>query len=208
MRIILLANSKKPGGRCLAGLDEAGNWVRPVSNSQGGAISRTYTLDSAGPLRPLDTIEFSVISAAPMPYQGENVLIDQSTIRRIGVETSDDPRLISEATRRSWFLEDGSSRIPSDTYLESSGAQSLSYIIATDFRAIRRVSAFRVSWRAVFTLGGEFVDFPLTDDLYTGALTASTDEMVAGLCISVGERFDKDDSHYKLVAGVVPLGAA
>jgi len=40
MRIICLANSRKHGGRCIAGIDNKGNWIRPISSSSKRAISR------------------------------------------------------------------------------------------------------------------------------------------------------------------------
>ena len=40
MRIICLANSFKHGGRCVASMDEQGNWIRPVSRSKKRAIDK------------------------------------------------------------------------------------------------------------------------------------------------------------------------
>ena len=37
MRLLVMANSKKLKGRCIAGIDiDTGKWVRPVSNNEHG----------------------------------------------------------------------------------------------------------------------------------------------------------------------------
>jgi hypothetical protein len=48
MRIICLANSYKHNGRCIAGLNEAGRWVRPVSSSKKRAIDKETRIDDVG----------------------------------------------------------------------------------------------------------------------------------------------------------------
>lgn len=202
MRILLLANSKKMGDRCLAGLDDHGNWVRPVTSAEGGAIPRSVAMDIAQPLRPMDIVEFDSIGAVPLPHQGENVLVDPTTIRRVGVGDPDDARLRAAAAVKPWFLRDWMPSVPAATYASSTGAQSLALLTVPDFRAVRRIDQFGVHWRGSFLLGDAYADFPLTDDLYTSALSGSTERAPATLCISVGERFDRDDSHYKLIAGV------
>ena len=57
MRIICLANSYRHNGRCIAGINEASRWVRPVSSSQKRAIGKeTRIIDGSEPLI-LDVLE-------------------------------------------------------------------------------------------------------------------------------------------------------
>ncbi|MDF2899375.1 MAG: hypothetical protein K0Q46_6161 [Rhodococcus erythropolis] len=109
------------------------------------------------------------------------------------------------AAVKPWFLDDWTSSIPAATFANSAGAQSLALLVVPDFRALRRVDQFGEHWRGSFALGEVYANFPLTDDLYTAALTGSTEPAPAALCISIGERFDRDDSHYKLIAGVINI---
>lgn len=81
-RIVCLANSRKNGGRCIAGKElladgRAGGWIRPISAEPGGEVrerERQYADGSEPEL--LDVIEIRFINAEPKEYQSENWLID------------------------------------------------------------------------------------------------------------------------------------
>ena len=81
-RIVCLANSRKTGGRCVAGIElfaggRAGAWVRPVSARENQEVSedeRWYE-DGSDP-RVLDIIDVPVLHAQPTEYQKENWLLD------------------------------------------------------------------------------------------------------------------------------------
>ena len=81
-RILCLANSRKPNGRCIAGKEvlcsaAAGLWIRPVSDREAGEVSeceRQYE-DGSDP-RVLDVIDVPVRNAAPKRFQQENWLLD------------------------------------------------------------------------------------------------------------------------------------
>lgn len=79
--IVCLANSRKPGGRCVAGREvgsgQFGSWVRPVSARTGQEVSwdeRHYN-DGRDPAL-LDIIEIPFTTAQPQHHQIENHLID------------------------------------------------------------------------------------------------------------------------------------
>ncbi len=58
--LICLANSWRPGGRCVAGINvESGEWVRPVPPG-GGAILEDQTIVQGRPLALLDVIELEL----------------------------------------------------------------------------------------------------------------------------------------------------
>lgn len=80
-RIVCLANSRKPHGRCIAGREVAavgaGQWIRPVSDRPGEEVSedeRQYE-DGSDP-RLLDVIEVTLIRHVPHACQTENWLLD------------------------------------------------------------------------------------------------------------------------------------
>ena len=81
-RILCLANSRTLAGRCVAGrvwgADGApGNWVRPVSERDGGDVSeyeRQYE-DGSDP-GVLDVVDVPVLKAQPAGWQTENWLLD------------------------------------------------------------------------------------------------------------------------------------
>jgi hypothetical protein len=79
-QIICLANSRKRGGRCVAGKErlEDGrlSWVRPVSNRRDEEIAeREYKYADGGCPGLLDVIDVPVIGPRPTGFQTENWLI-------------------------------------------------------------------------------------------------------------------------------------
>ena len=80
-RVVCLANSRKPYGRCVAGVevisDEPAGWIRPVSDREGHAVSeeeRRY--QDGGDPQVLDVIDVPLLEPSPGTYQRENWLLD------------------------------------------------------------------------------------------------------------------------------------
>ena len=77
-----LANSRKPGGRCVAGKaiqnNMFGDWVRPISNRPGGELSNLDRQFNGG-TEPalLDIIHIDMLRRASYAYQTENHAIDE-----------------------------------------------------------------------------------------------------------------------------------
>jgi hypothetical protein len=71
--IIILANSFKPGGRCVAGIDNStGEWIRPISRE-----NRAIPNHVAGKIKLLDVVEISLAADIPRDrYQSENRLVE------------------------------------------------------------------------------------------------------------------------------------
>lgn len=78
--IVVLANSRKPGGRCVAGIStETGRWVRPVSgHSPSGALSLSDCRVEGREAQLLDIVRFDYAEELNDPCQPENMLIDHS----------------------------------------------------------------------------------------------------------------------------------
>jgi hypothetical protein len=85
MRIVCLANSWRPGGRCVAGIDlETGRWVRPVPRG-GGAVLEGRTMIAGAFLKPLDVFEADLAPPRKKDrYQRENREILNYSWRRVG----------------------------------------------------------------------------------------------------------------------------
>jgi hypothetical protein len=82
--MVVLAISKKPGGRCLAGKElfwngaawKVGPWIRPVMTENSGAVPESQMAFAMGRLpRLLEIIEIPLAKPAPLPDQPENWLI-------------------------------------------------------------------------------------------------------------------------------------
>ena len=75
-RLLVLASSRKHGGRCIAGLSLDGNGlIRPVTGDGGGELSSYDTQLSTAP-RELDVVSFSHDGFAGDLVQPENVVVD------------------------------------------------------------------------------------------------------------------------------------
>src|SRR3989304_6086843 len=60
IRMICLANSRRDGGRCVAGIDvDSGRWIRPIP-PKGGAIPEEKTFLNGKLIAPLDVIELQL----------------------------------------------------------------------------------------------------------------------------------------------------
>ena len=81
-RIVCLANSRKMGGRCVAGKElldnrRPGRWVRPVSDREHEEVSEDERrLEDGSEPQVLDVIDVPVRGARPQGYQEENWLLD------------------------------------------------------------------------------------------------------------------------------------
>ncbi len=81
-RIVCLANSRKIGGRCIAGKEitpsgTPGGWVRPTGAGKAGAVlysERQYR--GGGDPRTLDIVDVPVLEPEPSRFQRENWGID------------------------------------------------------------------------------------------------------------------------------------
>jgi len=76
MKMVCLANSWRPGGHCVAGIDlESGEWIRPVPKGA-KAIPDPATHFGNHDLEPLDVVEFDAVQPDSVTkYQRENRII-------------------------------------------------------------------------------------------------------------------------------------
>ena len=119
--IVVLANSVKSMGRCLAGKElvreergwKVGAWIRPVSTPEGGELSIAQMIDSLG-REPalLEIIEVPLASAAPLPDQPENWLIDpQQKWQRVGNLDWSQASTLVDRPRQVWDEGRGGRRV-------------------------------------------------------------------------------------------------
>ena len=211
IKMLVLANSKKSGGRCLAGIrTDTWKWIRPVT------INKHYEMPAINcvnaltgePIRPLDLIELEISEAKPLKYQRENWLSNPESIRfltEISVEIAF-PKLETIIDSEPWFLRDGSTRIDPSEYRDyKTNAPSLALIEVASAELHHNP---RGSRRISFAHGSKYWDLPFTDDYYQG-LDGKVERSL--LCLSIGEEWSRSNGasdlgwHYKLVAGLILL---
>ena len=92
IEMLCLANSWKPGGRCVAGLSSDGTWIRPVSTPESGALANAQLMlaELGRSVEPLDVVAVPLERPVPLASQPENWLIPDAPWRHLrSVEVAD-----------------------------------------------------------------------------------------------------------------------
>lgn len=220
VEILCVANSRKLGGRCVAGLRMDGRgWIRPVSQERDGELmlSQIRLRDGSHP-RTLDVLSVPLLRPAPKPRQPENAVVAP-----VGWKLLQRPCEPSTATRlvRRALATDGlifgnnSDRVSFPKPGETLGS-SLTAVSPLELRwEITRSATGKRQVRTQFWFATTYYDLVLTDEVWetklrhlpVGTFECSaaglSDESHVVLVISLGEPFH--GYCYKLVAGVLAL---
>jgi hypothetical protein len=218
--VVCLANSRKSGARCIAGIDLTRRvWRRPVSGLPGGELYRQdYTLDNGQPVKPLDVFRIHVARRASTHYQPENWTITSDPWRHLRTLRRDEAieLLTSFAVPGPVLLRGISDRIAESALLASPIEKSLAIVQPQDLRfVIDRSYAGNRQTRASFMLSGQPYDLSVTDLVWEHRLRSEPMGEVAAasvdiarhsrvfLTISLSEPFY--ENCFKLVAAVIVL---
>ncbi len=220
VEIICLANSKKLGGRCIAGIRTDGKgWIRLIgrNDDQGALFPDDYTLIDGSEPKKLSVIEIGISTSKPKPYQPENWLIESTPWRLVSHTLNQSHlRLIKNA-----FFQGDSlfgtkfDRIPYTQFeqypvkssLEIIQPMGVKWVIKNNYSGNRQI-------RVIFYLHNIEYDLVVTDpdwleklaefDLgyYTSEEIGLPQEVKFLFTISLGVPYNGDC--YKLVAAVMP----
>jgi hypothetical protein len=227
-RLLILANSVKKGGHCIAGREiirpEArmpyGNWIRPVSQGGEGELTDANCRFQTGKLpKVFDVIDVELHSPEESTSQPENWYIDDSKDwRRIGtLSTQGLPGVYAETPPDLWLAHgERQDRISTTALLAMSPVTSLCLVAVTGFRMVLEWNSFtsRHRRRACFKYGGVDYDFGLTDPEMDNFLhpfpqagaTKKVDHPTGSekiVCVSLTPPFQ--GYHYKIVATVLEI---
>lgn len=204
--IVVLANSLKHGGHCVAGkCTGTKKWVRPVSNINGAELSDQQITfkNKYGQYRvkPLQKINMSFSNAVPLSHQPENWLVDETQWEQNYSITTDE--LINYADRPKSLWGEGGS-IPCDQINTTNIEQSLYLVSVEGLNLYLNDDGKR---RVTFTYRGTpnpvIYDFPVTDPHFDDLIKKQqSDDWNSNryLCVSLGEPYQ--NAHYKLVATI------
>lgn len=218
---ICLANSRKLGGRCIAGIQIQNNeWIRPVSNfPEGSLVSQHYTLDTGNAVALLDVVRINVREPKPELTQPENWILADSRWRHIRTLSANEafqsleslidsgPVLLGNTTDRININSLAGQSVNASLTLIN--PRSLRWHITTSLRGSRQT-------RAQFDVGGQCYNIAVTDPLWhskLGELTIGNYQRnVCGLrpsdrilfTVSLGKPMTNGEC-FKLVAGVIVL---
>jgi Dual OB-containing domain len=207
------------GGRCIAGITRAGNWIRPVSSAPDGTLyPQDYILNDGSEPALLDIIRLEIAQARPEPYQPENWEITAARWRRCGHLQPNDAStfLRAHVTPGPDLLGNRSDRVEYQYIVDHSVVASLCVVEPAGLRwCINSTLGGRRQTRAYFTLSRFSYNLSVTDPIWENRCRDLSygvhERAVVGidardevfLTVSLGEPYQ--GSCYKLVAAVILL---
>lgn len=220
-KIVCLANSRKPSGRCLAGREILNNayvgWVRPVSARPSAEISleeRRY--ENGSDPQILDVIQIQMIGAVPRVHQTENHMIDAAVYwSRIGAIGWNDLAALAERPAALWINGDSTYHGTNDrvNHQLAPQLQNSLYLIrpeAVNVQVQTEGGVFGPAKRRVrsdFRYNGVGYNFIVTDPVAEQVFLARDNGVYplnnVYLCVSLTEPYDGDHCCHKLVATII-----
>ena len=218
-RILCLANSRKRGGRCVAGKVlqsdvRAAGWLRPVSAREDEEISpRERCYADGGDPQVLDVIDVPLLDPRPKTYQRENWLLDPNRCwAKVGQATWNDLRSMTDRDEPLWINDHSTrggqnDRVP---LAETAAIDNSLRLIRVDELTVTvsepsRPSADFPVLRGSFNYLGDDYRFRITDPASeSGSLNLTYGDYPVGeryLVISLGEPYE--GYAYKLIATII-----
>lgn len=226
-RIVCLANSRKPDGRCVAGkLYAQGNfgaWLRPISVRDGEELSEQERHISKG-VEPalLDIMEFMVTKHKPSAHQPENFLINpQYKFKHIGSVNIEELMKVVDKPTNIWIMGYQSKTFGKNDLVPpnriSEVTNSLFLINPHTFTIQVVQGTYSLQVRGQFSyLGAEYnlrITDPVVEERFIpkGAGEYKIDDVL--LTISLAEKLftvasnPSSSGYYKLIAGVIDISS-
>lgn len=209
-RIICLANSTRPGGRCIAGIDvDTREWVRPVSRASNRAI--TWEMRNIEGKEPelLDVIEIPLENDGPDEgCQPENRLVKPGKWRKVGRKK---PRALLKYCEDDFvILHNHTDRLLA-TFFENLPREKWKSLQLIRNKSVSFHLDYWGKRRAFFRDGqGHYLELTVKDPVFLNKLVREED--VSNDCImtiSLAGPWSPSETEaercYKLVAGVIEL---
>jgi hypothetical protein len=218
--ILCLANSRRPGGRCVAGKELSGGkigaWMRPINGQNGNAVSELdLQLENGTVADVLDVLTIPMVQPSPQGHQTENHLIapDYYWTKQFRANWQHVVEATDSVTGTLWSTGDSTYHGQNDKVSEALAAgfgHSLMLIEpATLTLIVGPASQYgggsRRRVRAAFTFDKTYYNVVVTDPSIEAKYFAGSDGhfKIEGsrLCISLSEIFN--GFAFKLVATVI-----
>lgn len=217
--IVLLAVSKKYGKYCVAGVDRySGQWYRLISSDTGAhyALSDHQIRFSDGELaQKLDIVRVTLWDKAISYFQTENYVIARATPwEKLGEASIDSVKEIHPPNQADYIFYNTCRRLPKEHYMSLSPNEIESLLLICPQKGIVQIQDSDKGRRIAIKLSykdREYEPLPVTDLEFIQLC----DTLKAGdyamrkpslMLLSVGECYEKDDHHYKLIAGIMQNG--
>jgi ATP-dependent DNA helicase RecQ len=214
-QIVCLAWSRKYSGHCLAGKEMVpdGKWIRPVSQTETGALTQCHMPDeNTSPICLMDILSIPVSAHCPHGCQQENYLIGKGSWKKHGTVSISSLRSLCDSVQTLWINGHSSGsgkndRIPVEMIKENVHS-SLVLILPENLvihvqEGINLLKQVRIS----FAFNGIFYKLPVTDPEVESSCLKNPlgnyplTETEIYLTISISEPYE--GFCYKLVAGLM-----
>ena len=212
--LLCLANSKKYGERCIAGIelipDDKGQffpvkkdgrprWLRPVTCDGHGQVPAKIVRD----ICVGDILEINTTHACPLGYQTENIFFNKKTLRTVRRATLTEKHLDLLAENNGRYVFDNSAPCLDREEIAYVGRSLI--LIKTEKVKPYFCTPYNTKPRVKFLYKKNWYNFPITDVNFIDrmqenpALLEGRDEIF--LTVSLGVAFE--EKHWKLAAGVI-----
>jgi hypothetical protein len=215
-RIVCLANSKKLGASCIAGIDlKSRAWIRPLGSGEQGAITvREQTFADGTRPRPLDIIDVPLDGAVPQPAQPENWRLAAGPWNRVGrLDRNEARALLSDMAVSTPLFGTDERSIPVAGVQVGGVDSSLAVVRPRNLMWKRKIWEDEPKIRALFRHAGARHYLPVTDLAWLTEHAEDDDAELDRLAtqgevffvVSLGEPYKEE--HWKLVASVIAFPA-
>lgn len=218
--ILCLANSKKHGQRCLAGVRlDTGGWIRPVSNNKGGPLFEDqYTTKCGKTAQPLDSVRIQFKQYSPKYHQPENWLISKEESWELLDSELNKPQLLTLNTvlqRKGKIFSTEQNSRPKVELKSTLSTRSLTLIRPQNTQFYIKTNHDRNNQpRTEFDFDGYHYDFPITDSRWRQRVESDVSKNLPSVddldnnedilfTISLGESYE--GLCYKIVAAIFSL---
>jgi hypothetical protein len=226
-RIVCLANSRKPDGRCVAGKLYAqgkfGAWLRPIGIREGEELSEQERHTSKG-VEPalLDILEFTISNHKPSAHQPENFLINpQHKFKQVGRISAEELLKVVDKPTNLWIMGYQSKTfgkndlVPPTRILEVSNSLYLINPHSFTIQVVQGTYSLQVRGRFIY-LGAEYnlrITDPIVEEKFIpkGVGEYKIEDVL--LTISLAEKLftvasnPSSSGYYKLIAGVIDISS-
>ncbi|MDO8873675.1 MAG: HRDC domain-containing protein [Methanoregula sp.] len=216
--IVILANSTKYSGHCIAGKDlNTGEWVRLINTQQrpffNNDLKELYG-DPEGPSL-LTCVKIPFQEKVPLYYQPENELISGDSWEKIGEYSHEKIRLLEDAHYPCWLGNTAygyPDRIPVGICNASLPLSVSLHFMKLDKSENNLTLAYKLHEngnkpRLIFYFNNIRYDLGITDITYPrlgdGDDTRPKQIPDSFVTLGVGQLFEPMNSHYKLVVGII-----
>lgn len=211
--LLCLANSRKYGERCIAGVqlipdanqqfhpykpDGKPKWLRPVFGSEHGQVPANLVKDfSVG-----DILSFDLVRFCPNGYQTENCLFHADSLSKVRKAVLTAPHLDQLVDNQIEGLLGNAQRSISMEEIERVN-QSL-VLVKPSYVNPYFTTPYNTKPRVQFRLGDVAYDLPMTDVNFFDQMQTGLEDLKTAtpyITVSLGMPFE--GKHYKLAAGMI-----